>query len=574
MLRFLPLGATLLVGTSPLSPLAASTARKEQAPDSQEVLASAKRAQGDFEATRRLNLPTGSGQDALCDVRVGRFCYWYRGGDSTLPEEPRATRNARVRLLAQLEQAAGVLPGDEWIAGQRVRYLLEAGSPPAALAAARECRATPWWCEALRGLAHHAGGEFAQADSSFASALGEMPEPERCKWTDISSLLDGEFRKAYVRASCEDRAALAARWWWLATPLFSRPGNDRRTEHYARVTLAHIERSSSNAYGLPWGDDMRELLIRYGEPRSFSERPATALDPEVIAGHHPTPSFQFGPRPRALAAVASVRPQDWDVLAASAFERYAPRYATRFVPFTPQIAAFQRSDSVLIVASYDLSRDSLFKGHPVRAALALARDEASVVEADHDTLVLGPDVLMAKAPWDSFLVSVEITTTNAPYAARGRFGISHGARAYAKGSASLSDLLLFDPGDSLPASLAEALHRAYGSERIPLGRPLGLFWEIYGLTATSGPVTIDLALTPVGTGWLERAEGSLGLKGRRRAVGLRWSTATEPKGGVSARALAFDLSGVEPGRYRLDLTVTPTNQGPLTATREIEVLRR
>ena len=120
-----------------------------QLPDSQHILRSARAAQAAFESIRRHNLPQEPGHGGSdCDERIGRFCYWYDGDDETLrppPLESGTITRARDRLLATLDSAALALPGAEWIAGQRVRYLLQSGRPAEALAAARTCRAAPWW---------------------------------------------------------------------------------------------------------------------------------------------------------------------------------------------------------------------------------------------------------------------------------------------------------------------------------------------------------------------------------------------------------------------------------------------
>jgi len=141
-----------------------------QLPDSQHILRSARAAQADFESIRRHNLPKEPGHGAAdCDERIGRFCYWYDDDDETPrppPPESEAITRARDRLLGTLDSAALALPGDDWIAGQRVRYLLQSGRPAEALAAARTCRAALWWCEALTGLALHVAGDYGPADSA------------------------------------------------------------------------------------------------------------------------------------------------------------------------------------------------------------------------------------------------------------------------------------------------------------------------------------------------------------------------------------------------------------------------
>src|SRR3970282_376933 len=84
-------------------------------------------AQRAFEARRRHLLPIGSPGGGRCDERIGRFCYWYDERDTSLPAEPPRVREARARFLAELEAFHRQLPKDDWLLGQRVRYLVEHG---------------------------------------------------------------------------------------------------------------------------------------------------------------------------------------------------------------------------------------------------------------------------------------------------------------------------------------------------------------------------------------------------------------------------------------------------------------
>ena len=133
------------------------------APDSLAALKSARRAQEVFEFTRRANLPERySGSNGGRYTTIGRIRYWYENGadeDSASPE-PQQIRHARARLLAALDTAGATLPGDEWIVGQRVRYLLEDSEPVRAARVAEQCRAVRSWCEALGGLVQHVRGDF------------------------------------------------------------------------------------------------------------------------------------------------------------------------------------------------------------------------------------------------------------------------------------------------------------------------------------------------------------------------------------------------------------------------------
>jgi hypothetical protein len=48
-----------------------------------------------------------------------------------------------------------------------------------------------------------------------------MPERDRCRWTDISLLLEGDARKRYDKLDCAERAAFETRFWALLGPCFS-----------------------------------------------------------------------------------------------------------------------------------------------------------------------------------------------------------------------------------------------------------------------------------------------------------------------------------------------------------------
>ena len=176
-----------------------------QPPDSARILRAARSEQARFEAIRRRHLPwTWSGSGGSCDERIGRFCLTHNDDDDSddwrPPPEPEPVQRARAALLVRLDSAAARVPADGWIAGQRVRYHLEAGDSASAARAAAECRAARWWCLALGGYTQHAGGNFVAADSLFRDALSAMPDKERREWNDLSVVLgDGDWR-AYRRA--------------------------------------------------------------------------------------------------------------------------------------------------------------------------------------------------------------------------------------------------------------------------------------------------------------------------------------------------------------------------------------
>ncbi|HEX9167004.1 MAG TPA: hypothetical protein VF862_13915, partial [Gemmatimonadales bacterium] len=170
--------------------LAAQLAAPSQSsPDSARLSREARSAQAAFERARRHLLPVTTAGLGRCDVRLGRFCYWYDEGDPPPPLEPLQIAALRERFLVRLDSLAARSPGDAWIAGQRVRYLVEAGRHAEAVEVARAC-GDSWRCSAMAGFALHAGRQFPEADSAFGVALAGMSAEQRCQWTDLTPLLE------------------------------------------------------------------------------------------------------------------------------------------------------------------------------------------------------------------------------------------------------------------------------------------------------------------------------------------------------------------------------------------------
>jgi len=538
--------------------------------DSQAVLRRAQRAQADFEWSRWAQLPTGRGRSSSCHdlsaIRIGRFCYTDDGSPPNLPPEPAAIGMARRRLLQVLDSAAAALPGDRWIAGQRVRYLVEGGQPAAALTAARACRSDPWWCEALAGFAFHAAGDARAADSAYTTALRDMPRDERCRWNDLSFLVEGRLRQRYRQQTCEQRAALEARLWWLAQPLLSRPGNDRRVEHYARHTMARMLEHSRSPFDMGFGGDLRELIVRYGWPSAWTREPrgvGVVTTERVVVGHSPDPT-PFVPEATDIAAVVeldTLRPR----------EVYAPAYAAAFTTLDADIAAFRRGDSTLVVAAYDVAADTLFQSRHLTAALVLARGETDPIVVERRANAGPRATLTAVAPWPARLASLEVLTE--PRAA-GRARVALTERD-PDARVALSDLLVFEPPDSLPGDLHDVLTHVRGSATVPRGRRLGLYWEAYGLSPVE-PVTISVSVQAQDKGVLKRVAESVGLATKSPPLQLRWEERVNVQAGRASRALEVDVSTLVPGRYRIAVAVAPAEGGrePASTSREIRVVPR
>jgi hypothetical protein len=548
--------------------------------DSVRTVRAARRAQEQFESLRRANLPFRPGAPrGPCDLQLGRFCYWHDDGaaPSKIPEPERITQ-ARERFLGTLARATPMAKGDEWIVGQRVRYLLEAGRTADAIAAATDCSSTPWWCDALAGLALHHAGEHARADSAFTSALAAMTPDQRCRWTDISLFVGGEAGKRYRRLPCSDRAAFERRFWWLSQPLHSRPGNDARTEFFARRTMSRLEQQARSAYNLSWGSDVDELLMRFGWPTWWTrDHPSSSMGntPPSIVGHEPTPSFFFHPTDRLLVGSwADAQPDDWEPTRKLPSARYAPAYAASFSELRTQVSVLRRGDSAMVIAAFEPPRDSLFDDDVIDAALALGADETTVTVVRQRAEQQPDEPLVARVAWAPMLVSVELTAAKRRGVARARFGLRPDVRrSGAGGRVALSDILLYRAVDSAAASLDDVLRHALGTARIETGGRAGIYWELYGVRPAGEPLSIALTVERVGVAWRTRAAERLRLVTKATPLRVRWQEVPKRDSGIASRAITIDLSGLPAGRYRMQLTVTADDGSSAVSERLIELFK-
>jgi hypothetical protein len=538
--------------------------------DSIRILRSARSAQSSFETFRRLRLPVGERRHGDCDVVIGRYCYW-RGDDEDddpAPPETPAIRTRRTELIRLLDSASQQLPGDSWIAGQRVRYLVEAGERARARdAAERDCAAEGSWCRALAGFAAHSFGDYAAADSAYGAALEAMSAAERCRWLDISDMIDGELAKRYGRLDCAAREALARRAAIIGAPLFLIGSTDLLTEHLSRFTRARMAERAATPDGESWADDARELVQRYGWPSWYSRSDPSpgSLQRPGITGHDSGRPYFFFPSLRAIERPGETSADDWRLDDPRAPMGYAPAFAKLMHDLPHQMARFRHGESVFVAAAWDASRDTALANRELEVALTLsddARPQPSVVTKRRDT-----GGLLRSIVADSGLASIELLDRTAKHAARARVGFS-GAPAQ---RVWLSDLLVFRPWPSdlrrtLDSTLTE---HAIRSDAVRRSDTVAVFWEAYGLGRE--PVRFTLSVEQIGVSWLRRAAETFRLADRTTGVRVQWEEVPLVENGIAARDVRVDLSRLRTGRYRMQLTVSAAGDPPATSTRLIDV---
>jgi len=536
--------------------------------DSAEISHRARDLQARFERWRRHVLPRFYAGPADHCLIVGRFCEWHPNiKDYDVPDEGNDIRRARSELLRDLEKASATLPGDDWIVGQRIRYLVESRDSTA-IGVARSCRATKWWCEALLGLAFHVNGNFAGADSAFSMALDDMPSLNRCHWTNLSPLLDDDIRGTYRKMPCAQRAVLNARIWWVADPLYMTPGNERRTEHFSRVMHTALEKDAVNTYGSSWGGDLAELILRFGWAEKWTQGwPSLYASSEPsVTGHEREPGFHFFLTQRPPDSLAQIGDSLFDINQFPPREQYAPIYTRAFVRLDAQVARFRRGDSTRVVAAYDVRGDTIFGRRKFAAALIAMRDESTTPARNDVTESPAKNVLAVTTPWKSQLIGVELLANDSAGAARWRSGFAE--IPLDSGRISVSDLLFVDGGPSLPVDLDDAIARAHGGTKFRRDTKIGLFWELYGKTPVDSAVPISLTITPIDEGLLRRTFRALRIAPKATPLNIRWQE-NGAAGVLSARSVLLDLSLVPAGKYAVKLEVG--NYPMATASRTIEV---
>lgn len=570
-----------LVALAPQLPAQSVAARLPSGPqqtprDSARALGSARSAQAAFERLRFRFLPwtEDGGAPDRCDERIGRFCLWHDDGDDedwAPPPEPEQVKQGREALIARLAGAAAQYPGDQWVAGQRVRYLVEAGRADEAAAAARECRAG-WWCAALEGYALHVAGKTEASDSAFAGALAAMPERERTEWTDVSPLLpDGDWR-AFRRLREADPDA-ERRLWWLADPFWAFPGNDLRTEHLSRNVADRLQDRAFVTEGISWGDDLREILVRFGEPigweRVRPDNPLFTQGRASVVTHYAPDSRNFVPPVRFLADPAAIGEDEWSLDDDDMRAAYAPAYAGAVDALEHQVARFRRGDSALVVAAFALDPDSIPPGSVTDAALVLAVDHRTEPRIARETTTGMRGVVSLAAEPGARVMSLETQTLGAKRAGRARYGL----RLPAPGAGvAVSDVLLLESPDPLPSTLEDAIPQARGSTRVRTGESLGLFWEMYGLPERADTVGLSVSVHRGSKGLGRRLAEGLGLVGEATPIRVQWNEETTGEASM-ARTLVLAIRDLSPGEYTLELTVTAREGEPATTRRALRVER-
>lgn len=523
--------------------------------------------------------------------------------DLAIPPEGRAALRAeRDALIRQLENAHARFPMNDWIAGQRLRFVLDQRSPERSIEAARACRGTAAWCAALAGLALEQAGNVPEAEAAFRAAdslAGATTKPNApCVDEETLLLFPGGDRDDVTRGTCDEQRTRVDRMWWLADPLWSVAGNERYVAHGSRRTHATLRSALSRDERYVWdsrggGSAMRELIVRYGWP-GYTYWPGGQFEEEMnklreggggsVAVGYPFPPYTAKeysvdrtstiPSLEAINDPFHAKPSHWKLHlpAGASIDSWWPQehmmLHTWIEPLTPgQQVQWRRDSAVVFALAVDNPLHNLDTA-ATGASLAMLmgstgpgnmRQIATSRVSEGYTLRLGGEI--ASVP---IVLSAEVQARSRREAAhRMRFGL-HPAPALRDMGA--QDVALSDPvflrlpnrNSAVPSDMASVSALMAGDLTFARTEPLALYWESYGFPVRD---SVELQLRVVrndDVGLARRIGAAIGVASDLRdSIVIKWTepdsrqgtpipTTTKPAIG---RAVALDIHALPEGSY-------------------------
>ena len=561
--------------------------------DSSESQGIARAAQARFERRRIRYFPLIPGSaNGACDERIGRFCSWYDEGDWYPRPELVEAEELREELLFLLDSIQALLPGDGWLLGQRVWYLSEARRWEEALEAARSCgTAEPWWCAALEGFSLHGLERYVEADRVFSIAIDQMDNEQSLRWRVPRWVMDDDGQNALKEAATSSSEALdnlLERLWLLADPLYLAEGNDRKTSHYARWTVAKIREEAKNPYRISWGNDLDELTIRHGWELGWDRTSDAGFTTvEYVIGHKHPEGRDYMPPGKMLSTPSLAAPGDLRADVERPRSLYAPAYAPVLLPMEGQVAFFPRGSRVVVVGTHFLPDDTtrhVGHDHPIpwldpgtqdgmldRAGIFLVPLDGARIKSAQ---VMGhtEGALSLEVPSGSYVLSIETWNPRKRRAGRLRMGFE--SQPVPEDVASLSDILMLRPSSKEPEVLAAALPQALKKAEILIGQTFAIAWEVSGLGFRSETLLFEVSVSPINRGVLRQIGEFLRITKPARPLRLSWEESGPLSPGPLFRYLNLDLPNLKAGEYEVRMVLKTVGRADAVSARVFSVQER
>lgn len=567
--------------------------------DSTEVLVEMHKLQEEFEQYRESRTPVEvQRSDGICDEQIGRICIWFGGEEEeAFPAELREVAQARVELIRSLFDAFETV-SDRWVLGQLVHYLVESQNMGEAQRVATECGIQEtWWCSALRGYVLHVWTRYVDAEAAFREALAAMPDHVRGDWTTPRYVFTRDAVEAFNSVPPMERDRQFDLLWQLSDPLFIYEGNDRLTDHFARLVVAANRRDAAEPLGLeveendeenPWRDDLEETLVRYGRNTGYSRThdPGAMMrfggmrDTRRMVGHHHPKSRGYLFPEAFLESPSDIPPESWITAPREARTWYAPPYAPDIRGLETQVGRFRRDEQMLVVGAYRPTLpdegasgsmvsawgpDGGIQGSPIAALFLVSEDgEEPIMVQGSD-----PEGVLTLQTWPGrYVSSLEVVDVEGRQGWRARQGVVQ--LPLTPGLVGVSDLMILKEGAPLPESLEEALPNVRPGVELSPGERFPVLWEVYGLRILE-PVRVTIGFSQGRPAFLTRIGEFLGVIEPEQAVEITFDETGPEEVQTVFRSMELVLPDLEPGEYTLHLQLELSGRTPVIASRPIIV---
>ena len=494
-----------------------------------------------------------------CSADDGNICFGGDHEDTGCLEIPACRWPRDIDYLADaVAKEARKRPDDPYAIAQAVYALTRVDRFPAAVALAHECETASWWCELVLGTALHRSGEAARAAPHFRAGLRGADPALACRLTGIGELLTGTDVRVYHDLSCDGRMEFAERFWWLADPLLTVPGNDRWSEHINRRFELLLHEKLVWAIRRKRHESYHETgIVRRGFEDSWSRSGGRIRK----WTSHRAARYRFTPVSAISDGMQTLR---YDLEPGDRDEGYTPPDHGRFFELPAQFARFREGDSMMVAAAGRLDATPL---DPADASFVASHGPGGA------TLIAGPVTGELRPVFTETVAPAPLLSGIEAFDERG--AVARARRGLAP--LGLDGLGLSDPllvrvrGGELPENRDQAVAAMRGTTRIDRGNEMPVYWEVYGLESGQR-MDISVSLAGEREDLLTRVLRALGAGADAPAPVVEWvEFASAP---THSMAIAIDIRSLEDGDYTLELTATGPDGSTAGAERRFEVDRR
>lgn len=441
------------------------------------------------------------------------------------------------------------------------------------------------WGWLTLGLALQRGRDGAAANTAFNNGVERLPLAERKRLFAFERLMTRRDSIEFVGVDSATKRKQEAAFWSMGDPLWSREGNDPRTEFLARIVFAEIRWTVEEMTVRGANSDRGEIYIRYGPPT------------EILATRSSGLVVTYWDYAIGLTVVFWGRPSYGTVLfAAGDNQNIAQLVDAQPVAFD-NVAAEKILDLPVRLARFRATQDSvdvvLFLHAPVPTirqagnAEAPARFDFWMFPRDHhreyrDSAAMsgsGVSRWIRRVPVADYFYRIETTADASMTAARAMGWFTAGpdtATGFATRGFGTSDLLLGtdarvtkqQPTRWTDFAIAPVINA------VRKGSNLQLLWENYELAAQSGrsEYTIDVTLARQRSGRgqivasvITTLAGAVGVDRQPDRVTYTFQRTTAASSGV-VDFMSLAIGDTPVGEYRITVSITDKFSGRKAST--------